>query len=433
MRPWQALKEEGDKLLTGRTAVSGCVVAALALGVAACGSSSSSSSKGGGKVSGTDLTVYASVPLQGASGPQGKAIENGAGLAVDAVGGKVGKYTIKYVRLDDSLASTGMADEGKAAQNARQAVSNKNTIGYIGEYNSGISKVTIPILNKAGIAQISPANTYVGLTTNEPGSEPGEPDKYYPANTRTYARIVPKDTIQAAALVSAAKEAGCKSVTVWNSKTTYSAGLARNVQMTGPKQGLKIDANDGIDPKAANYRSLAAKIKSDCFIYTGEIESNGVQAVKDAAAVPSVKSLFAGDGMCLNDTADPKKGIPANIAPRFKCTIATLDPKSFGPEGKKFFKDYSAKYNVSSPDPYAIYGYEAMALMLDAIKRGSQSGGDITKKAVVDAIFSTKDRNSVLGTYSIDKNGDTSLTDYGIYKISAGKLTFDKVIKAQGG
>jgi branched-chain amino acid transport system substrate-binding protein len=418
-------------LLTRRTAVSGCLVAALAVGVAACGDDNGGGGSKGGSVSGTSLTIYASVPLQGASGGQGKAIEDGAGLALDQVGGKVGKYTIKYQRLDDSLASTGAADEGKAAQNARQAVSNKDTIGYIGEYNSGISKVTIPILDKAGIAQISPANTYVGLTTNEPGSEPGEPDKYYPTGKRNYVRIVPKDTIQAAALVSAAKAAGCKSATVWNSKTTYSAGLARNVQMTGPKEGLTIDSNDGIDPKAANYRSLAAKIKSDCFIYTGEIESNGVQAVKDAASVPSVKALFAGDGMCLNDTADPKKGIPANIAPKFKCTIATLDPKAFGPEGKKFFKDYSAKYNVASPDPYAIYGYEAMSLMLDAIKRASASGGELTKQAVIDQLFQTKDRQSVLGTYSIDKNGDTSLTDYGLYKIDAGKLTFDTVLKAK--
>jgi branched-chain amino acid transport system substrate-binding protein len=418
-------------LLARRTAVSGCLVAALAVGVAACGGGGGGGSSSG-KISGNTLTIYASVPLQGASGGQGMAIENGAGLAVDAVGGKIGKYTIKYVRLDDSLASTGAADEGKAAQNARQAVSNKNTIGYVGEYNSGISKVTIPILNKAGIAQISPANTYVGLTTNEPGSEPGEPNKYYPAQTRTYARTVPKDTIQAAALVSAAKQAGCKSARVWNSKTTYSAGLARNVQLVAPKQGLKIEGNDGIDPKAANYRSLAAKIKADCFIYTGEIESNGIQAIKDAAAVSSVKSLFAGDGTCLNDAANPKKGIPANIAPKFKCTIATLDPKAFGPEGKKFFKDYSAKYKVASPDPYAIYGYETMALMLDAIKRASAKGA-LTRKAVVDAVFSTKNRKSVLGTYSIDKNGDTSLTDYGLYKIVSGKLTFDKVIKAQGG
>jgi branched-chain amino acid transport system substrate-binding protein len=432
MRPWQVLKEEGDKLLTRRTAVSGCLAAVLAVGVAACGDDSSSDKGGGSAIEGTTLTIYASVPLQGASGGQGMAIENGAGLAVDAVGGKVGKYTIEYKRLDDSLASTGAADEGKAAQNARQAVSNKNTIGYIGEYNSGISKVTIPILNKAGIAQISPANTYVGLTTNEPGSEPGEPDKYYPTGKRTYARTVPKDTIQAAALVSAAKEAGCTSITVWNSKTTYSAGLARNVVMVAPKAGLKVDGDEGIDPKAANYRSLAADIKSDCFIFTGEIESNGVQAVKDAASVPSVKSLFAGDGMCLNDTADPKKGIPANIAPRFKCTIATLDPKAFGPEGKKFFKDYSAKYNVESPDPYAIYGYETMALMLDAIKRAADKG-DVSRQAVVDEVLNTKNRNSVLGTYSIDSNGDTSLTDYGLYKIDAGKLTFDQVIKAATG
>lgn len=399
------------------------------MGVSACGSSSSGGGNSG-KISGSTLTIYASVPLQGASGGQGKAIEDGAGLAVDQVGGKVGKYTIKYVRLDDSLASTGAADEGKAAQNARQAVSNKDTIGYLGEYNSGISKVTIPILDKAGIAQISPANTYVGLTTNEPGSEPGEPNKYYPAGKRNYARIVPKDTIQAAALVTAAKNAGCKSAAVWNSKTTYSAGLARNVVMAGPKAGLTITGNDGIDPKAANYRSLAAKIKADCFIYTGEIESNGVQAVKDASSASSVKFMFAGDGMCLNDTANPKKGIPANLAPRFKCTIATLDPKAFGPEGKKFFKDYAAKYNVASPDPYAIYGYETMALMLDAVKRAS-AAGSLTRQSVVDQVFATKNRTSVLGTYSIDKNGDTSLTDYGLYKIANGKLTFDTVIKAK--
>jgi branched-chain amino acid transport system substrate-binding protein len=403
----------------------------LAVGVSACGSSSNSGG-GSGKISGTALTIYASVPLQGASGSQGTAIENGAGLALDQAGGKVGKYTITYKRLDDSLASTGAADEGKAAQNARQAVSDKTTIGYIGEYNSGISKVTIPILDKAGVAQVSPANTYVGLTTSKPGSEPGEPNKYYPAGKRNYARIVPIDTIQAAALVTSAKQAGCKSVRVWNSKTTYSAGLARNVVMVAPKSGLKVEGNDGIDPKAANYRSLAAQIKADCFIYTGEIESNGVQAVKDAASVPSVKNLFAGDGMCLNDTANPKKGIPANIAPHFKCTIATLDPKAFGPEGKKFFKDYSAKYNVASPDPYAIYGYEAMALMLDAIKRAS-AGGTVTRQSVVDQIFATKNRNSVLGTYSIDQNGDTSLTDYGLYKITNGKLTFGQVIKAAAG
>jgi branched-chain amino acid transport system substrate-binding protein len=44
----------------------------------------------------------------------------------------------------------------------------------------------------------------------------------------------------------------------------------------------------------------------------------------------------------------------------------------------------------------------------------------------------TKGRDSVLGTYDIDENGDTTLTDYGLYVIKNGQLEFEKVIEAQG-
>ena len=165
-------------------------------------------------------------------GQQSEAVINGEKLALKQAGNKVGKYTIKYVSLDDSTAQNpGTADEGQTAQNARKAVQDKSTIFYLGEFNSGGTKVSIPILNKAGILQISPANTYVGLTTDEPGTEPGEPDKYYPAATRTYARVVPLDDIQGAALVTTMKEDGCKSVNIFNDKTTYGAGLGRNIEM----------------------------------------------------------------------------------------------------------------------------------------------------------------------------------------------------------
>jgi len=401
---------------------------AVAAVVSACGSSSS---KGGGtgKVSGTTLTIYASVPLQGSAGNQGKTIENGAALAIKQTP-KIGKYTIKFKRLDDSLASTGAADEGKGSQNARQAVSDKTSIGYIGEYNSGISKVTIPITNQGGLAQVSPANTKAGLTTNAvPGSEPGEPDKYYPTGKRTYARVVPIDSVQAAALLIAMKADGCKSVHIWNSKTAYSAGLATNVVNEAKKTGIKVEGNDGYDPKAANYRSLAANVHSDCFLNTGEAESNGNQALKDVATTHTSTKIYESDGDCLNVAADPAKGVPSAVAGRFKCTIATLDPNSFGPEGKKFFSTYKSTYHEPNPDTYAIYGYESAALLLDSIKRASANGTkDISREDVVNALFDTKNRNSVLGTYSIDKEGDTSLTDYGLYKIATSKLTFDKKI-----
>jgi branched-chain amino acid transport system substrate-binding protein len=126
--------------------------------------------------------------------------------------------------------------------------------------------------------------------------------------------------------------------------------------------------------------------------------------------------------------SDPKEGgIPASVAKKTKVTVATLSPDEYPPEGQKFFKDFEAKYGDKTPDPYAIYGYEAMSLALDAIKRS----GTGSKEDVLKAIFSTKDRKSVLGTYSIDKNGDTTITDYGVYDIEGGQLAFDQTIKAQ--
>ena len=70
-----------------------------------------------------------------------------------------------------------------------------------------------------------------------------------------------------------------------------------------------------------------------------------------------------------------------------------------------------------------------MNLALDAIERS----GDGSKENVLEALFDTKDRESVLGTYSIDENGDTTLTDYGLYTVEGGELTFDKTIKAETG
>ena len=281
--------------------------------------------------------------------------------------------------------------------------------------------------------QISPANTYVGLTTDAPGSEPGEPDSYYPTGQRTYTRIVPIDTIQAAALVTLMKEDGCTKVQLTNDKEVYGAGLATNIEEAGKEQGVEIISNEAVDKNAPNYRSLAQKAGSagaDCFIYSGITANNAVQLYKDfSAALPDAK-LYGPDGVCEAGFADPKEGgIPADVASKFKCSVATLAPDEYPPEGQEFFSQFSEKYGEANPDPYAIYGYEAMRLALDAIERS----GSGSKEDILAALFDTKDRESVLGTYSIDENGDTTLTDYGIYKIDGGELTFDQTIKAATG
>jgi len=416
-------------------AATGCLIGALAMGVAACGDDDSgggggdSGSSGGGK----SLTVYSSLPLQGASRPQTTALVNGIKLALDQAGGKAGDFTVKYQSLDDSTAQAGSWTPEATQSNARKAAQDDSTAVYLGEFNSGASAVSIPILNEAGVPQISPANTAVGLTSDEPGANPGEPEKYYPAGTRTYARIVPKDTIQAAALATLMKEDGCTKVFMTNDKEVYGAGLAKNIELAAEANQLDLVANDAIDKNAPNYRSLASKAKgqgADCFVYSGITANNAVQLYKDfSAALPDAK-LYGPDGVAESGFADPKEGgIPADVASKVKVTVATLSPDEYPPEGQEFFTQFTEKYGEKNPDPYAIYGYEAMRLALDAIERS----GDGSKEAIVKALFDTKDRDSVLGTYSIDENGDTTLTDYGVYSIDGGTLKFDQTIKAQTG
>jgi branched-chain amino acid transport system substrate-binding protein len=415
-------------------AATGCLVGALAMGVAACGGDDD---EGGGDTGGSGeaktVTVYSSLPLQGASRPQTTAMVNGIKLALEQAGNKAGDFTVKYESLDDSTAQAGSWTPEATTANARKAAQDDATAVYIGEFNSGASAVSIPILNEGGVPQISPANTAVGLTSDEPGANPGEPDKYYPTGQRTYTRIVPKDTIQGAALATVMKEDGCTKVQLTNDKEVYGAGLASNIESAAEAQGLEIIANDAIDKNAPNYRSLAQKAKgagADCFVYSGITANNAVQLYKDfSAALPDAK-LYGPDGVAESGFADPKEGgIPGDVASKVKVTVATLSPDEYPPEGQEFFTQFSEKYGEDNPDPYAIYGYEAMRLALDAIERS----GTGSKEDIIKALFETKDRSSVLGTYSIDENGDTTLTDYGAYGVENGELKFDQTIKAQAG
>jgi branched-chain amino acid transport system substrate-binding protein len=417
-------------------AIFACLLGAFAVGMTACGDDDDDGGgDGGGGAGGDTVNVYSSLPLQGASRPQTTAMVDGIKLALKQAGNKAGDITIKYTSLDDSTAQAGTWTPEATSANARKVAQDDSAIAYIGEFNSGASAISIPILNEVPIAQVSPANTAVGLTTDEPGADAGEPDKYYPTGSRHYMRIVPKDTIQGAALAALMNEDGCQNAYILNDKEVYGAGLARNIEMSAQEVGLEILANEGIDPKAPNFRSQAATMKSDgadCFVFSGITANGAVQLYKDvAAALPDAK-LYGPDGVAESGFADPAEGgVPVNVGNRIKVSVATLDPDEYPPDGKKFFSDFEAEYGETNPDPYSIYGYEAMDLIIDTCTELAAECTD--RQAMIDALFQTKGRQSVLGTYDIDENGDTTLTDYGIYQIKSGELGFDETIQAAGG
>ena len=203
----------------------------FALTVAACGSSDDSSDSGGGSegISGNTLTIYSSLPLQGTSKGQSEAVISGEKLALKQAGSKVGKYTIKYVvarRLDRSEPGhrgrgpdRSERPQGRPGQDddlLPRRVQLRRLEGLAADPEQGRHPADQPVEHLRGPDH-----------GQSRASEPGEPEKYYPAEKRTYARVVPKDDIQGAALVATMKEDGCKSVHIFNDKTTYGAGLGK--------------------------------------------------------------------------------------------------------------------------------------------------------------------------------------------------------------
>ena len=408
-----------SKPATVRTAVVLAVVVAASVGSAVSSSANTARVASAGTVD-----FYSSLPLSGSSTAQTLPLVNGIKLALSQAGDKAGKYKIKYTSLNDATAAAGAWDPSQTAANARQAAEDSKAAYYIGEFNSGASEVSSPILNTAGIAQDSPANTYVGLTASLTGvTAPGEPQKYMPSGTHTYTRIVPIDTIQGAADLLALKQTGCTKLAVFDDTQAYGAGLEAVLKDEASSYGITVVYVGSDASVEANYTSVASNIASSgaqCVELSATTSSVGGAAFATAVHSALPKATVLGpDGMCSSAWTTSFQVL---------CSVATLDMKAY-PGGLAFLAAYKKAYHVANPDPYSIYGYASAELGLTTLAKlkGGLSGKALPA-AFVKALFATKNLKSVLGTYSITKTGDTTLTAYGLYKLDNGTLTFYKTL-----
>ncbi len=410
---------------TVRMAVAAAVVVAAGVGGVASSSAKSASAASGGSV----VDFYSSLPLSGSSSAQTKPAVNGMMLALKKADYKAGHYTIKYTSLNDATAAAGQWTAEQTSADARKAATDSKAVYYMGEFNSGASEVSMPILNRAGIAQDSPANTYVGLTASLKGvTAKGEPGIYYPSGKRTYTRIVPLDTIQGAADLDALKNAGCKKLAIFDDTQAYGAGLEAVLKDTASMYGIQVVKVDANATPQSDYTSVAqqfAQAGAQCVEVSATTASVGGTALVSAvhSALPHA-TILGPDGMCTSAWVTD-----ANVL----CTVATLDMKAY-PGGESFLKSYKKMYGVANPDPYSIYGYESAELGIHALSQVKAGlSGKALQAAVVKALFATKNLSSVLGSFSINSAGDTTLTTYGLYKLAPGSkadtLTFYKTLK----
>ncbi len=374
--------------------------------------------KGSGK---PDVIIASDLPLQGAGRSQTVEMTKAINFILAQHGYTVGKWTVGYQSCDDATPQAGKWDSGKAAANAQAYAADKSVVGVIGTFNSGAAEIEIPVLNRAAggpVAMVSPANTYVGLTHAGPGTAPGEPGKYYPTGKRNYIRVVAADDFQGAADAILAQRLKRKSVYVLNDKEAYGLGVATNFRNAATKLGIKIAGFEAWDPASSSYEALATKIKrsgADAVFIGGLVCENGGKLVKDlAAGLGSDVQLMAPDGFTPISAVVQGAGTAAE---GLTVSVAGLPNKQLKGAGKAFLAGFG-KVIGKEPDPYSVYAAQAAEVLLAAIARSDGSRGSISAE-----LFNTKIKNGLLGSFTINKNGDTSSNPVAIYKIKGGVST----------
>jgi len=408
------------------TALVAVVIAATAM--SACGKNSGS---GGG----TDktLVVGLDLPLQGASKDASDATVNAMKLYLDQVGGKAGKYKVELKVYDDSTAAKGAWDDATCAKNAQDHVGNRNEVAVMGTYNSGCAKLEVPVLNQdtsGPLLMVSHANTNPGLTKTW---DAGEPDKYYPGGKRNYARVITTDDYQGTAAAQfAAKDLQVKKCAVLNDNQTYGQGVAKAFVKEAQKQGITITSEQAWDSKQPNYTALFTSIKSagpDCVYFGGIFDNNGGQLVKDKVKVlgdnKTVK-LIGPDG--FTGYPDLDKLAEADAMYMTFAGLSTEQLRAAGGTGAKFLDAYKAKYSADPSTNYALYGVQALQVILAAIEKS-----DGTRKGVRDQVFegsgiTVPASTAVLGKdIAVDpKSGDVGVRDISVLQMKTNQEAFLK-------
>ncbi|HEX2501750.1 MAG TPA: branched-chain amino acid ABC transporter substrate-binding protein [Methylomirabilota bacterium] len=375
------------------------------------------------------LRLYTSWPMQGAMIPESTGMKNGVNMAVAEAGGVVAGYCLEVVNLDDASPQTGKWDGAVEAENANKAVADPLAIVYIGTYNSGAAKVSIPINNRASMAQITPANTYPGLTKKR-GAAPGEPEIYRPMGFVNYFRPVPADDIQGAVGAKWAKQRGHKKVFILHDQELYGKGIADVFDAAAKKLGIQVVGNEGIDYKQPDQKPVLTKARAAGadLVYMGGVVDTGapivIRGMKELGLVGARGVRFMGADGLLEEEVLKGATCDAAMQTDMRITFASLPFEKLTGVGAKTYQGYKAKYNIE-PTAYALYASDAARIALDGIKRAApavdkaMAAKDIkaAREAVRQAIANTKNFEGINGKFTFDENGDTTIETMSGYNV----------------
>ena len=404
----------------------------------ACGSTSS-----GGSGSKGDIWIATDLPVSGSDASSGLPAQNGANYAVTSIG-SVDGYTLHVKNYDDAV--NGKHDATKGAQNITDIISNKDIVGVVGPFNSGVAAAEIPVANRASLALISPSNTNECLT--QPLSYCQSVNKFDPASLRpacnntipcpagknNYFRIAAADTFQGPAMADFAFDTlGVKVVAVWDDQEPFGLGVADNFAKEFQKKGGTVVDRKGFDTSgtaAPDFHSWLASAKKDGAqaIYAGATSATFgcIPRAQEKGIFDPAQTFYLGpdgigDAQCLKDSGDQAND---HMYASQGAADATQNPDA----AATIAKYKAACTQDTCYGAYTYAAYDCAGILINAIKHAidSNGGNKPTREQVIAAMAQTQNFKGLTGVISFNNLGDPTSPVLQIQQNKNGSWTFLK-------
>lgn len=352
---------------------------------------------------------------------------NSAQLALDKANGKAGDVNVELLVLNQSIPNGDDVSVELEKKNAEQAASDPSVVAYLGPSSSGTVKVSLPILNKASLVQISGSATWPGLT--KPGYGPGEPGMYYPSGVQTFFRTVPSDEVQGKAAANWAARLGFKSVYIVNGTGAYEQGVAGIFENTATDIGIQILGHDtySSDGQVApdELQAIITRVTNaqpDLIYLGGNTGYNGEVVGLALRQANATLPIMGPDGLVVDDFI---KTLGSDLANNIYGTTGALPADQIDtPAATDFLSSYQAAYG-KAPGAYDAPFYEAMNVLLYAIGNAKEP----TRKGVLEAMQNLGDYTGVFGTWHFDEQGDISVSNLSGMQVQNGTWVFVEALK----
>jgi branched-chain amino acid transport system substrate-binding protein len=339
------------------------------------------------------IKIATQSPLSGGQAAIGEGIKLGAQLAIEKLKGNLEKKGFKVVLVpydDQAKPDVGVA-------NARNIIADREILGVIGHFNSGVAIPSSEVYKEVSLAMISPANTNPTVT-----------DRGY----KNVYRVCGRDDVQG--VVGSEFAHGTlkvKTVYVVHDKTTYGQGVAEFFRADATKKGIKVLGFEGTEEKS-NFDPLITPIrarKAD-LIYFGGIYEQAAPFFRQARERGVKAKLMGPDGL---DSSDLVKIAGKAVQGMYYTSVA--GPVTVYPEAKQFADEFQKKFG-KKPEPFSAQAYDSTAILLKAIEVASEGGKAPTREAVSAAVRNVKHKG-VTGTVEFDPKGDPKTALYFVLQV----------------